>query len=153
IQWKNPWIFYLDADERMTPELREEIERISTDPVEQRVAFYYGRKNYFMDRWIKHSMPPGHIMRVFRPDKIRFERLANPVPVIEGPHGYLKNHFLHYNLSNGFAEWFERHNRYSTYEAIEEVRALQDRSIRLVGLFSSDPSTRRRELKKLSSVL
>src|SRR5262249_9005811 len=99
IPWKHPWIFYLDADERMTPGLRDEIVRIAKDPAERRVAFYCGRKNYFMGKWIRFSMPPEHIMRFFRPEKIRFERLANPEPVIDGPHGYLREHFLHYNLS------------------------------------------------------
>jgi hypothetical protein len=99
IQFKHSWVFYLDADERMTDELRAEIESIAADSSEARVAFYCGRKNFFMGRWIKHAMPPGSIMRFFRPEKVRFERLVNPVAVINGKHGYLRNHFLHYNFS------------------------------------------------------
>ncbi len=150
IEFKHPWVFYLDADERMTPELRAECERIAADAGEQRVAFYVGRKNFFRGKWIRHAMPPGAIMRFFKPPKIRFARLANPVPTIDGEHGYLREHFLHYNFSKGLSEWFERHNRYSTYEAKETIKALADRPVRLGNLFSGDSITRRMELKNIS---
>ncbi len=150
VPWKHRWVFYLDADERMTPELRAEIEAIARDPKEQRVAFYCGRRNIFMGRWIRHAMPPGAIMRFFQPPKIRFERLANPTPLIDGPHGYLKNHFIHYNFSKGLGEWFERHNRYSTYEAAETLKALRERPVRALDLFARDRMARRLALKNLS---
>jgi glycosyltransferase involved in cell wall biosynthesis len=150
IAFKHRWVFYLDADERMTPELRSEITAIADDPLEKRVAFYCGRKNYFGDAWLKYSMPPGHIMRFFQPRHIRFKRLANPVPLIDGPFGYLEHHFLHDNFSKGLGEWFERHNRYSTYEAIETIKALEDRGVHWRSLMARDPSTRRMELKNLS---
>ncbi len=150
IDWKHKWVFYLDADEHMTPELRREIEAIAADPNEQRVAFYCGRRNMFMGKWLKRSMPPGHIMRFFQPPHIRFERLANPVPTIDGEWGYLKNTFIHYNFSKGVGEWLERHNRYSTYEAQETMKALRERPVHLRNLFDSDPMQRRLELKNLS---
>lgn len=150
IDWKHKWVFYLDADERMTPELRAEIEAIARDTNEKRVAYFCGRRNYFMDRWIKRSMPPGHIMRFFQPAFIRFQRLANPTPVINGDYGYLKSHFIHYNFSKGIAEWFDRHNRYSSYEAIETMKALREQPVHLGNLFSADPIKRRLEMKNLS---
>lgn len=157
IDFKHRWVFYLDADERMTPELKREIESIAakwesgewtrdTSPV----AYYCGRKNYFRGRWLKHAMPPGNIMRFFQPPHIRFERLANPVPIVDGQVGYLTEHFLHYNFSKGLREWIERHNRYSSYEATETVKALQNNPVRFGNLFSSDRNTRRLELKNLS---
>jgi glycosyltransferase involved in cell wall biosynthesis len=150
IDFEHEWVFYLDADERMTPELQAEIARIASDESESRVAFYCGRRNYFMGKWIRHAMPPGNIMRFFRPSKIRFERMANPIPTIDGAHGYLREHFLHYNFSKGLREWFERHNRYSSYEAAETVKALEGRPVQWGNLFSSDRNTRRLELKNLS---
>jgi len=150
VDWKHRWVFYLDADERMTPELKDEITSIANDPRERRVAFFCGRRNYFMNRWIRWSMPPGHIMRFFQPAYIRFQRLANPTPVIEGDYGYLTRHFVHYNFSKGIGEWFDRHNRYSTYEAIETVKALRESPVHLRNLMSTDPISRRLELKNLS---
>ncbi len=157
VDFKHRWVFYLDADERMTPELRREIEAIAlkwesgewtrdNNPV----AYYCGRKNFFRGRWIRHAMPPGNIMRFFQPPHIRFERLANPVPVIDGRVGYLKEHFLHYNFSKGLREWIERHNRYSSYEAAETVKALKNNPVRPRNLLSKDRNTRRLELKNLS---
>jgi len=149
IDFRNPWVFYLDADERMTPELREEILRIARDPARPEVAFYCGRKNYFLGKWIRHAMPPGMIMRFFKPSKVRFERLVNPVPVIDGPHGYLRNFFEHYNFSKGLTEWFDKHNKYSLFEAMEGMK-LRARPVGLGALFSRDRFERRRALKELS---
>lgn len=152
IDFKHRWVFYLDADERMTPELKEEILTIADlEPGETSpVAYYCGRKNFFMGKWLKHAMPCGFIMRFFQPAKIRFARLANPVPTVDGEVGYLEEHFLHYNFSKGLREWFERHNRYSTYEAEETMRALREQPVRLRNLLARDPMTRRLELKNLS---
>jgi glycosyltransferase involved in cell wall biosynthesis len=158
IEFKHQWVFYLDADERMTPELRTEIEAIAADwdtgkcskDANDPVAYYCGRKNIFRGKWLKHAMAPGNIMRFFQPPHIRFARDANPVPIVEGEIGYLKEHFIHYNFSKGIREWIERHNRYSSYEANETVRALKDNPVKLSNLFSTDRNTRRLELKNIS---
>ncbi len=158
IEFKHRWVFYLDADERMTPELRAEIEAIAAewesgskslennDPV----AYYCGRRNIYKGRWLKHAMPPGNIMRFFQPPKIRFARDANPVPIVDGEIGYLREHFIHYNFSKGIREWIERHNRYSTYEANETMKALADNPVKPGNLLSGDRNTRRLELKNIS---
>jgi glycosyltransferase involved in cell wall biosynthesis len=150
IVYKNDWVFYLDADERMTEELRLEIETIAADFKEHRAAFYCGRKNYFMQRWIRHCYPPGMIMRFFRPNKVRFERLVNPTPVINGPHGYLKNYFVHHNFSKGLSEWIEKHNKYSQMEAKEGINLLQGKASHQPSLLSGDKASRRKALKNLS---
>lgn len=150
IEFKHDWVFYLDADECMTHDLKDEILAIANNSDEKRVAFYCGRKNYFMGKWIRHAMPPGHIMRFFQPPHIRFTRKTNPVPTIDGDVGYLKNQFEHFNFSKGVGEWIERHNRYSTYEAEETMKALRENPVRFGNLFSPDPITRRIELKNLS---
>lgn len=150
IHFRHPWVFYLDADERMTPALRAEIASIASDGSRAEVAFYCGRRNYFMGKWIRHAMPPGMLMRFFRPSRVRFERLVNPVPVIDGPHGYLKNLFDHYNFSKGLTEWFDKHNNYSLFEAMEGMKLRTLGRSGCASLFSSDRFERRRALKELS---
>ena len=157
IDFKHQWVFYLDADERMTPELKAEIESIVADwdsgkftKENAPVAYYCGRKNIFRGKWLKHAMAPGNIMRFFQPPQIRFARDANPIPMVDGETGYLKDHFIHYNFSKGIREWLDRHNRYSTYEANETVKALAENPVRLGNLFSRDRNTRRLELKNIS---
>jgi glycosyltransferase involved in cell wall biosynthesis len=149
IRFRNPWVFYLDADERMTPELRSEIEAIAADGSRPEVAWFCGRRNFFMGKWIRHAMPPGMIMRFFRPERIRFERLVNPVPKVDGPVGYLRNMFDHHNFSKGLTEWIDKHNRYSLFEAMEGMRT-RERAPGISRLLSRDPFARRLALKELS---
>lgn len=150
IDFKNPWVFYIDADERVTPELREEIQRAVRDTSHGHVAFFCGRKNYFQGRWLRHSFPPGAVLRLFLPRRVRFERLVNPRPIIKGSYGYLRHHLEHYNFSKGLNEWIDKHNRYSDLEALETVRVLSEgpTSWRLV--LSQDAVERRASLKRLS---
>ncbi len=150
IPFKYDWIFYIDADERMTDELRAEIQSIASEAKRSEVAYYCGRKNFFMGQWIKHAMPPGMIMRFFKPKSIRFERLVNPTPVVNGPHGYLKHYFLHYNFSKGLTEWFDKHNKYSSLEAQEGIKLLKGSTISDSSLFTRDAVSRRKALKNLS---
>lgn len=149
IDFKHKWVFYLDADEHMRPELKEEIERVAADDSEERIAFYCGRRNYFRGKWLKHAMPPGYIMRFFIPNHIRFERVINPVPTIKGPHGYLTHHFDHHMFSKGIRDWINRHNRYSSDEAEAVIEELRTRPLSLGEFFSKDPMTRRQAIKKL----
>jgi hypothetical protein len=149
VPFRYPWVFYLDADERMTPELAQEVRGIA-DAARPEVAFYCGRRNWFMGTWIRHAMPPGMIMRFFRPQRVRFERLVNPVPVIDGPHGYLKNLLEHHNFSKGLSEWIDKHNRYSQFEALEGMKLLAGARPSLGRLLGRDPFDRRKALKELS---
>jgi glycosyltransferase involved in cell wall biosynthesis len=150
VPFRHPWVFYLDADERMTPELQAEVTAIAADRARREVAYYCGRRNWFMGTWIRHAMPPGMIMRFFRPERVRFERLVNPVPVIDGPHGYLENLFEHHNFSKGLSEWIDKHNRYSQFEAMEGMMLLRGARPSLGRLLGRDPFDRRKALKELS---
>src|SRR5215831_15606055 len=101
----------------------------------------------------QHAMPPGRIMRFFQPQNIRFRRLVNPVPLIDGTFGYLSNYIEHYNFSKGFAEWFDKHNRYSSFEAIEGRNVLRQGSYGLREVCSFDALIRRRALKKYAALM
>ena len=150
IDFKHEWVLYIDADERVTPELKAELQAISRDQSRMEVAYYLGRKNYFLGQWIKHAMPPSHIMRFFKPGKVRFERLVNPTPVIEGKHGYLRHYLDHYNFSKGITEWIDKHNKYSLMEAIEGRKLIKGQAGPQPSLFDRDASLRRKALKNLS---
>lgn len=151
ILFKHDWVFYLDADERMTEELRTELFAIAQNPQSSHAAYFCGRRNFFLGKWIRHAMPPGTIMRFFRPSKIRFERLVNPTPVIDGSHGYLTQYFDHYNFSKGLTEWFDKHNKYSLLEAMEGQKLLQaDQPRPRTSFLTFDSAQRRRVLKEWS---
>ena len=148
IPFKHEWVFYLDADERMTNELKEELLVIARNTQQSFVAYYCGRRNYFLGKWIRHAMPPGTIMRFFRPGKIRFERLVNPTPIIDGTHGYLTHYIDHYNFSKGLTEWFDKHNKYSLLEAVEGQKLLAGNAQRQSATFLSLDSAQRRQVLK-----
>jgi hypothetical protein len=103
-----------------------------------------------MGRWLKHAQVyPSWFVRLFRPDKIRYERLVNPVAVVDGPVGSLQEHILHYPFSHGISHWFARHNNYSDFEARELLKVREGRSQPAGKLLARDPSERRRALKRL----
>jgi glycosyltransferase involved in cell wall biosynthesis len=130
IEFRHPWVLYLDADERCPPDLRDEVLRC-TRPHAQESAFRIRRKDFFMGRWLKHAqLYPTWLVRLFRPDRIRYERLVNPVAVVEGSTGELQAHIIHYPFSHGVSHWIARHNRYSDMEAIEAEK-VRSRAVRV----------------------
>ena len=149
IKFKHPWVYYTDADETCDDQLREELLAL-----EQRgasfAAFQVRRKDYFMGRWLKRSqLYPTWITRVFRPEKIRYERLVNPVAVVEGETGQLDGHIIHYPFSHGVGHWFERHNKYAQMEAMDLVEEVAQ-AVKVSDFFSRDAAVKRRALKTLA---
>jgi glycosyltransferase involved in cell wall biosynthesis len=148
VEFHHPWVLYLDADERCLPELRDEVlQRATSDAVES--AFRVRRKDFLMGRWLRHAqLYPTWLVRLFRPSRIRYERLVNPVAIVDGEIGELQGHIIHYPFSHGVSHWIARHNRYSDMEAIEATKSNADASVS-GALWSRDPNARRRALKEL----
>jgi len=148
ISFRHPWVFYLDADERCPSDLRDEIQA-RAQPGAPEAAFRLRRKDFYMGRWLKHAqLYPTWLVRLFRPQRIRYERLVNPVAIVDGPTGELTAHILHYPFSHGVSHWLARHNRYSDMEALEAAK-LQDGRLSGGRLWSRDPNERRRALKDI----
>jgi glycosyltransferase involved in cell wall biosynthesis len=116
IRFRHPWVFYIDADERATPRLADGMRRAAAAPGAN-VAFRFLRRDFLMGRWIRHVQPQPYSMRLFRPEKMRYRRLVNPVPTPDGPVGFVEGYLDHHPFSKGLAHWLDRHNRYSTLEA------------------------------------
>jgi len=151
IEFKHPWVYYSDADEVMPSELRDEILKVTSEKDRAEVAYRVRFKNMMCGRWIRRSsLYPSWIPRLWKPEKIRWKREANPVAIIDGPVGRLQNHFYHYSFSKGFYAWFEKHNKYSSHEAAETLKELDHGAIDFKGLVSTDPVRRRLALKHLS---
>ncbi len=116
IKFKHPWVFYIDADERMTPELADELQAIVKDAGEH-VAFRIQRRDFYLGTWLKHVQSSPFYMRLFIPSKMRYERMVNPISIADGSVGQLKSYLDHFPFSKGVSHWIERHNSYSTFEA------------------------------------
>jgi glycosyltransferase involved in cell wall biosynthesis len=120
IQFKHEWVLHLDADERMTPELVASVGEAVQNPGAN-VAFRMQRRDFFLGRWLKHVQTSPFYMRLFRPEKMRYERLVNPVSIPDGPVGELSGYLDHFPFSKGMRHWLDRHNSYSTLEAQQVI--------------------------------
>ena len=118
-QTKHSWVLWLDADERVMPELAAEIQDvISKTP--RHAAYTIARRAYFLGKWIRHSgWYPGRVARLF--DKKQAE--LNDASVheglkIQGTIGELRNDLLHYTDPNIY-HYFSKFNRYTTLASDE----------------------------------
>lgn len=118
LPFRYPWVFYLDADEEMTPPLVEQVRTASQSPGAS-IGFMVQRRDFFLGTWLKHVQSTPFYLRLFRPEKLRYERLVNPVSVPDGPVGRLTAYLDHFPFSKGLTHWVARHNSYSTLEAIQ----------------------------------
>jgi len=151
VPFKHPWVYNPDADEVATPELRDEMLAAVADCGGPEVAYRVRRKDMFMGRWLRHcSLYPTWLVRLFRPEVIGFERSINLRYTVDGAEGRLRGHMLHYSFEKGLEAWFEKHNRYSSAEAVEALAVLDGCHAGFEGLWSRDPVARRRALKDLS---
>ncbi len=140
------WVFILDADERVPPELAQELQLIADDPSSTE-CWYVNRRFYFLGRWIKHAgWYPSWNLRFFKKGHARYEeRAVDEHMIATGRIAYLKNDLIH-NDRRGLEDWIAKHNRYSSLEAAERVHGAS----RLTGrLFSKNPVERKRALKNL----
>jgi glycosyltransferase involved in cell wall biosynthesis len=149
VPFRHPWVFYIDADERATPELREAMRAAVGAPGEA-VAFQVERRDFLMSTWLQHVQVSAFYMRLFRPEKMHYERLVNPVSIPSGPVGRLSGYLDHFPFSKGIAHWIERHNSYSTFEALQIITDgdAADASVR-AALFEKDFHRRRYHQKAL----
>lgn len=115
------WVLSLDADERVRPELAEEIQDILKADTKFD-GFQIARRSYFLNKWMKHcGWYPGYQVRLFKKNKTRvsFSRVHEGF-LVDGEIGILKNdidHFSHPSLHNSL----EKLNRYSTLEALDRI--------------------------------
>lgn len=121
IPFKHEWVFYIDADERMSPELMTSAQA-AVSQAGDKVAFRVQRRDFFVGTWLKHVQASPFYMRLFRPEKMRYERLVNPISIANGPVGEVTGYLDHYPFSKGIGHWLDRHNSYSRFEA-EQIMA------------------------------
>lgn len=148
---KNEWILRLDADERWSregfEELRDIIENDKADGI------YVKMKIFFMGRWIKHGgFYPNYFLRVYKKSKGKMEdrwmdehikvdgrTIISNIDVIES----------NYDRQKNISIWTEKHNRYSTREAVEFLIQKHNlRQIDTVAKFWGNKTEKKRWLKE-----
>lgn len=122
------WILSIDADERVTDELKDEIKNILLNESDVN-GYYIPRRNYFLDKVIKSCFwYPDYQLRLFR-KKFAYikERKVHEAFEVFGKTDYLNSdliHLTHRNLQTAF----EKINRYSSYQAEEKIN---DKKVKL----------------------
>lgn len=122
-QASNLWVFHIDADERVSPELRDEI--LSLD-LENSIhdAFDMPRLHFFMQRWIHHSgWYPDRNIRLYRRDRCYWGGYAPHDKIqVPGTLGKLKGDLYHY-IYYDMAHFVATKNSYSTLTAIDHNKS------------------------------
>jgi glycosyltransferase involved in cell wall biosynthesis len=148
---KYEWVYILEADELMTPELYQEC--VEASQSRAHVGYYVAERVLFMNRWIRHSTQyPRYQMRLFDKARVWFDDYGHAErEVCEGSTGFLQETYPHYTCGKGFSRWIDKHNRYSTDEAGETVRQLAEGNVNWGALlWGRSEVERRRALKDLS---
>jgi glycosyltransferase involved in cell wall biosynthesis len=154
---RNDWLLLLDADERVPPGLRAEIERALEG---DRDGYYVDRELVFMGRPLR-CFNPNWNLRLFRKGRGRMEDLElQDVPgtgdneihehvTVDGSTGYLRTPLRHDDY-RGLSAWLDRHNRYATWEA-HLYRKFRSEPIGVgpVGFLRLDPFQRKRVLRRI----
>ncbi len=114
-----PWIFSIDADERVSPELRDEITGVVRNPAALD-GYYVKRKNHFKGKWVRHGgWHPDFTLRLFKRGRGVFEERAVHEKVkIDGPCGHLENYLEHYTY-NSISDYLRRLDVYSDLASLE----------------------------------
>lgn len=145
IKFKYDWVLYIDADERVSPSLKQELLNFKPD-ITNAVAYEIQRRDFAWNgTWLKHAQMSPYYLRLFRPDKMRYERLVNPVSIPDGPTSRLSGFLDHYPFSKGFRFWWQRHLGYADMEAAMRIADLDKGTLFSVrkALFGQDFSERR----------
>jgi glycosyltransferase involved in cell wall biosynthesis len=138
---KHGWVLALDADQRVTAELQEEIRALfaqgarSLDGLD---GLYLNRRQVFRGRWIRHGgYYPKHLLKLFRRDRVQIDEadLIDHHFYVAGATRTLRHDLVEDNAKEadiGF--WIDKHNRYAKLQArVEALRQHGPLTPRLLG--------------------
>jgi glycosyltransferase involved in cell wall biosynthesis len=118
---KHDWILNLDADERVTPTLRQSIGNADTKTF---TAARIARENYFGTRWIRHcGWYPDYNYRLYNRNQCRFsERIVHETLEHDGNTATLEGNLIHFTYEN-ISDYLLRMDSYSTLSAQEMFKS------------------------------
>lgn len=121
-QARNSWVLSLDADERVSSQLQEEIARTINSSGEFK-GFAIPRKNYIGNYWVKYGgWYPSAQLKLFRKEDFRWEEAeVHPRAFLNGPFGKLKGDIIHYSYW-GFEDFLNKINKQTTLEATKWIK-------------------------------
>jgi glycosyltransferase involved in cell wall biosynthesis len=135
----NEWVLNLDADERVSPELRQEMQK-GLEENQGVDGYWIPRKNFFLGRWIRYGgWYPDLNLRLFRKSRGRFgERAVHERLKLEGKALTLTHPLIH-ETYRSLSDFLRRMDRYSSLAAGEMLR--EGRKFRLIDPVLRPPFT------------
>lgn len=112
------WVLSLDADERVTPELQEEIRQLLQKDAIDEAAFTIPRKNFLGSYWLRWGgQYPAAQIKLFRTDRFKWEEAeVHPRAFLDGKCGHLAAPLIHYTYRD-FSDFIKKLNNQTTLEA------------------------------------
>jgi len=112
---KTDWVLFVDADERVSPELAEEVRQAIMS--RQYVGYQIPRYNYIFGKLTKGAgWYPDYQTRLLKVGKARYENPVHEVVVLEGELGTVQEHFVHHNYKD-IQHFIEKQRKYTRYDA------------------------------------
>ena len=109
------WVFFVDADERGSPELGREIRDLIIDCPE--AGWFVPRHNYIFNKLtLGAGWYPDYQLRLFRHGRVHYERPVHEVAVVQGEIGYLKSPLIHLNYRDP-DHFLAKQRSYTQYDA------------------------------------
>lgn len=137
---KEEWILFLDADERISPDLAEEItEKITKGAYD---GYYIPFKHHFLGKWLKHGgWYPSYLPRLAKREKASIRNPIHELLFIDGNVGYLKNDIIHLGDTSLFKR-IDKTNKYTSMQAESEYKTRKEHMFIIVLKMCSVPILR-----------
>lgn len=145
-----PWIMRLDADERLTPELVEELKNTLSQTPQEITGYQVKRRVFFMGRWIRHGgYYPTWLLRVWRTGLGTCEQrwMDEHIILSQGETADLKYDIIDEN-QKGLTFWTDKHNRYADREVKDLLGGTVSEQDDLLNTNQPSQAGKRRWVKK-----
>ena len=124
-QARHEWVLIVDSDERVTEELKNEIEKTLSKNSDDMNGYYIPRKNYFLGKEIRHGgweFKHDLNLRLFKRDFGRYEnKEVHADIIINGKKGKIEPSFLHYSYKT-IAQYLKKLERYTSWAALDVAK-------------------------------
>jgi len=154
LEIRNPWTFLLDTDERVTPQLQEELKNIINFPAAH--GYWISLRMVFLGKILRYGGTQVKKLSFFKTGAGHFEKLLTNQDttmadmevhehiILDGPASECKNYIVHHNVNTLF-RYIQKHNEYSNWEASVHFAKAKES---LPANFWGNHAQRRRWLKK-----
>ena len=145
-----PWLMRLDADERLTPELAEELKLVLPQTSDDITGYQVKRRVFFMNRWIRHGgYYPTWLLRIWRTGLGTCEQrwMDEHIVLSQGKVANLQHDIIDDNKKD-LSFWIDKHNRYADREVKDLLNMVVEQDDPLLKKGQLSQASQRRWIKK-----